>query len=368
MSKIITTDNLLDFGQQLAAKEDLLLNGKVDKVDGKQLSTNDYTTAEKNKLASLNNYTHPTGDGNMHVPATGTTNNGKVLKAGAAAGSIAWGNVTKSEVGLGNVDNTSDLNKPVSTATQNALDAKANKTHQHGNADITDIDAGKIKSGVIDIERIPKGALERCIVVADDTARKALTTATVQVGDTVKVTATGLMYFVVDDTKLSTDEGYEVYTAGAATSVPWSGVTGKPSTFPPSTHTHDDRYYTEAEMNTKLAAKVDVVSGKGLSTNDYTTAEKNKLASLNNYTHPSYTSRASGLYKIVVDATGHISQVAAVTKADITALGIPAQDTTYGLASSATNGLMSKEDKTKLDGMSYATDSDIDAIITEIFG
>lgn len=82
------------------------------------------------------------------------------------------------------------------------------------------------------------------------------------------------MYFVVDDTKLSTDEGYEVYTAGAATSVPWSGVTGKPSTFPPSTHTHDDRYYTEAEMNTKLAAKVDVVSGKGLSTNDYTTAEK----------------------------------------------------------------------------------------------
>lgn len=304
----------------------------------------------------------------MHVPATGTTNNGKVLKAGAAAGSIAWGNVTKSEVGLGNVDNTSDLNKPVSTATQNALDAKANKTHQHGNSDITDIDAGKIKSGVIDIERIPKGALERCIVVADDTARKALTTATVQVGDTVKVTATGLMYFVVDDTKLSTDEGYEVYTAGAATSVPWSGVTGKPSTFPPSTHTHDDRYYTEAEMNTKLAAKVDVVSGKGLSTNDYTTAEKNKLASLNNYTHPSYTSRASGLYKIVVDATGHISQVAAVTKADITSLGIPAQDTTYGLASSAANGLMSKEDKTKLDGMSYATDSDIDAIITEIFG
>lgn len=57
-----------------------------------------------------------------------------------------------------------------------------------------------------------------------------------------------------------------------------------------------------------------------------------------------------------------------VTKADITALGIPTQDTTYGLASSATNGLMSKEDKTKLDGMSYATDSDIDAIITEIFG
>lgn len=123
-----------------------------------------------------------------------------------------------------------------------------------------------------------------------------------------------------------------------------------------------------AKEDLLLNGKVDKVDGKQLSTNDYTTAEKNKLASLNNYTHPSYTSRASGLYKIVVDATGHISQAAAVTKTDITALGIPAQDTTYSLASSTANGLMSKEDKTKLDGMSYATDSDIDAIITEIFG
>ena len=47
------------------------------------------------------------------------------------------------------------------------------------------------------------------------------------------------MYFVVDDKKLSTEDGYEVYTAGSATKVPWSGVTGKPSTFPPATHTHN---------------------------------------------------------------------------------------------------------------------------------
>lgn len=81
-------------------------------------------------------------------------------------------------------------------------------------------------------------------------------------------------------------------------------------------------------------------SGKGLSTNDFTTALMNKLNGIasgaNNYVHPSYTSRASGLYKIVVDATGHISQVAAVTKADITALGIPAQDTTYSNMGGAT--------------------------------
>ena len=36
----------------------------------------------------------------------------------------------------------------------------------------------------------------------------------------------------------------------------WGNITGKPSTFPPAAHSHDDRYYTEAEMNTKLAAKL----------------------------------------------------------------------------------------------------------------
>lgn len=63
-------------------------------------------------------YTHPTGDGNLHVPATGASNNGKVLKAGATAGSAAWAQLTKADVGLGNVDNTADVNKNVATATK----------------------------------------------------------------------------------------------------------------------------------------------------------------------------------------------------------------------------------------------------------
>lgn len=81
--------------------------------------------------------------------------------------------------------------------------------------------------------------------------------------------------------------------------------------------------------------KVDKLVGKGLSTNDYTTAEKNKLATIaegaNKYVHPTYTVQSSGLYKITVDSTGHISSVAPVTKDDIVALGIPAQDTVYEL-------------------------------------
>lgn len=93
-------------------------------------------------------------------------------------------------------------------------------------------------TGVIDISHIPQGALERVVTVADDTARYKLTTSQVQLGDTVKVTATGRMYIVVDESKLSTSAGYMEYAAGTAASVPWSGVTGKPSTFTPSSHNH----------------------------------------------------------------------------------------------------------------------------------
>ena len=131
-----------------------------------------------------------------------------------------------------------------------------------------------------------------------------------------------------------------------------------------------------------LSGKVDKVAGKDLSTNDYTTAEKTKLAGIaegaNKYVHPSYTAKTSGLYKVTVDATGHVSAVAAVTKGDITALGIPGQDTTYPEATTAKAGLMSAADKTKLDGMDTiidkaianhtATDAEVTEMLTEVFG
>jgi hypothetical protein len=88
------------------------------------------TAAEFTKLAGIeagaNLYVHPSGDGNRHVPATGITNNGKFLKSGATAASEAWTTITKTDVGLANVDNTADSAKPISTATQTALNAKPN--------------------------------------------------------------------------------------------------------------------------------------------------------------------------------------------------------------------------------------------------
>ena len=132
------------------------------------------------------------------------------------------------------------------------------KGTKFGDADITGMNASKL-TGTIDIARLPHGALERCKIVADDATRFKLTTAEVQTGDTVKVTATGKMYFVVDDTKLSTEAGYEIYTAGSATSVPWSGVTGKPSTFTPSSHKHP---MTDVNgLETALAGKATSAQG-----------------------------------------------------------------------------------------------------------
>lgn len=87
-----------------------LLSGKVDKVAGKGLSTNDYTTTEKNKLAGI---------------AAGAQVNSVTSVAGKT-GAVA---LTKGDVGLGNVTNTSDADKPVSTAQATALAQKADKSY-----------------------------------------------------------------------------------------------------------------------------------------------------------------------------------------------------------------------------------------------
>ena len=75
------------------------------------------------------------------------------------------------------------------------------------------------------------------------------------------------------------------------------------------------------------------------------------LVTANKYVHPAHTPKDSGLYKVTVDNKGHVTAATAVAKSDITALGIPAQDTTYNAATSTASGLMSAGDKAKLDGI-----------------
>lgn len=110
------------------------------------------------------------------------------------------------------------------------------------------------------------------------------------------------------------------------------------------------------DTTVNLSNYVEKEEGKGLSTNDYTTEEKTKLAGIaegaNNYTHPAHDAHESGFYKVTVDAEGHVTSVEPVTKTDITDLGIPAQDTTYSdVTAGGASGLMTGSDKTKLDGI-----------------
>ena len=145
-----------------------------------------------------------------------------------------------------------------------------------------------------------------------------------------------------------------------------------------------------AAMNTAIAKLNGIVAGIGGEDDDYATvmaaiegkiaaATKVESSEINGnikidgeettvYTHPTTTAVAAGFKKVGNDDKGHVVLGADVTKQDIVALGIPAQDTTYQPATTEANGLMSKEDKTKLDGMEVATDTEVESMLDEVFG
>lgn len=211
----LSYDGLLYFWQKIKA----LLAGKVDKVDGKGLSTNDYTTAEKNKLAGLMNYIHPTTSGNKHIPAGGSANQ---ILGWSADGTAKWVN-------------------------------------------------------------------------EKDTTYSVMSGATVD--------ADGKSGLVPSPTKGSQR---------------WLDSTGAWTT-PPNT-----TYGAASSTSAGLMSAADKKKLDGIATG------------ANKYVHPNYTAHDSGLYKITVDATGHVSAVTAVAKGDITALGIPSTNTTYGTFKGAT--------------------------------
>lgn len=127
----------------------------------------------------------------------------------------------------------------------------------------------------------------------------------------------------------------------------------------------------EVSAQNLISAKIDTANANGLGVTaagfklDVATAstagamsaaDKAKLDGIaegaNNYTHPAHTAHESGLYKVTVDAQGHVSGAEAATKEDITGLGIPAQDTTYQPAvADGADGLLTGADKAKLDGV-----------------
>lgn len=118
-----------------------------------------------------------------------------------------------------------------------------------------------------------------------------------------------------------------------------------------------------------LTNYVEKEDGAGL----YPDEDKEKLAGIasgaNFYEHPESAAGAkdAGIYKITTDKDGHIIAAEAITKEDITKLGIPDKDTTYEVVTTTTDGLMSHQDKEKFDGMEVASDEDVQAMLEEVF-
>lgn len=239
--------------------------------------------------------------------------------------------VTKAQVGLGSVENTSDANKPISIATQTALNLKADASTltSHAGNNVMHITSAERSlwnakaDGTLLHSRIPhyfnvKTQAELDAVMNEHSTSLAINT---WYNFTLSVAVSGLSLmggtYYVEGMKTSADYEWQRMTkypngntlppllmlgrskfAGvwgkwenvamqsevlakqdAATAittsnianqsvkyatnaggVAWTNVTSKPATYPPSTHTHDDRYYTETEVNNLLEQRVHIGS------------------------------------------------------------------------------------------------------------
>jgi hypothetical protein len=246
--------------------------GNVDNTADKDKSVKYATTAGTANSITWKNVsdkpsTYPP-DAHTHTPdevglgnVDNTADKDKSVKYATSAGSanaVAWDNVsdkpstyppdahthTPSEVGLGNVDNTADKDKPISTAVQNALDGKANIS-----VATSSTDGLMSKSDKAKLDSIEAGSNVES--VNGKTGAVTLNKADIGLGN-------------VDNTADKDKSVKYATSAGSANAVAWDNVTGKPSTYPPSSHTH-----TSAEVG---LGNVDNTADKDKSVKYATTA------------------------------------------------------------------------------------------------
>lgn len=278
------------------------IQSKVDKIDGFGLSSNDYTSQEKTKLAGLSNYTLPTASdtvkGGIKV-GTGLTMNGEVLSAtgGGMADSVEWDNVL-SKPKFATVATSGAYNDLTGRPNLATVATSGSYTDLSNKPTIPTVDVTK---SYVDTQLATKANASNVYTKAEVDSKVSsvyrvkgsvasyanLPTVDVTIGDVYNVNDTGANY-VATSTTPTWDKLRET--------VNLSG------------------YATTAAMNSALGNKVDKVSGKSLSTNDYTTAEKNKLAgiaaSANNYSLPAATSSVLGGVKTstgITNSSGTIS-------------------------------------------------------------
>ena len=271
------------------------LGNKVDKEAGKVLSTNDYTTAEKNKLAGI---------------ATGA--NKTVVDSSLSSSST---NPVQNKVVNSAISNLNALvgNTAVSTQISNAI-----------------------------------------------TAQKGAASGLATLDESGKILSTQLPSYVDDvlEGYLSSSKFYKTKASDGTYSNEMTGETGK--------------IYVDLNTNKtyRWSGSAFVVISETLALGETASTAYRGDRGKTAYDHAAAKGAAfnSGLYKITTNAQGHVTAATAVAKADITGLGIPAQDTTYSAATTSKNGLMSSSDKTKLNGIANGAEVNQNAFSNIVVG
>lgn len=197
-----------------------------------------HVTAASNKVYTSKNTTYTSLKNPYSLTIQG---NGTTLTNGVYDGSGAKTvNITASAIGALPADGTAAKATALAASHDWSITGAvtAAAVSYDGTNDVvleaTAVDATKLTGTIsadrlptIPLSKIPATAQERVVTVADDTARFALTTSSVQDGDVVRVTDTGKMYFVVDQTKLNSADGYAEFSAGTASSATYDSASNK---------------------------------------------------------------------------------------------------------------------------------------------
>lgn len=216
--------------------------------------------------------------------------------------------VTKEQVGLGDVDNTSDLNKPVSTATQYAIDLAYANSNAYTDQKVADLINGA------------PGTLDTLKEIADAMEENQDVVEALEASIGSKASQTEMDTHVENSTiHITTSERSN-----------WNAAkTHADSAHAPSNAQANQNAFSNVKVgNTTIAADtttdtLTLVAGDNVTITPDATNDKITIAAKDTiYTHPSHTAKESGLYKVTIDSSGHVSAATAVTKNDITELGV----------------------------------------------
>lgn len=226
------------YGEKVGDVLDALEEGKIDKEDGKSLSTNDYTDSDKKNLSTAYEHSQVAHARTDATKVEKSTTNGNIKINGNEtavythpSGTNPHG-TTKNDIGLGNVNNTSDANKPVSTAQKTAIDKALTDAKAYTDTEIAELINGapstldtlkEIADAMAENESIVKSLDEAIGTKANQTALNSHTGNT-----TVHITATERTNWNDANTKKHEHSNKSVLDGITSTLIStWNNITNK---------------------------------------------------------------------------------------------------------------------------------------------